>query len=313
MELRPLGRSGIAIPPFVLGGNVFGWTADLATSFAVLDAYVAHGFTAIDTAEVYSRWVPGHQGGESETIIGSWLSARGGRDQLIIASKVGMDMGSGRTGLGRARIMQAVEGSLRRLQTDYIDLYQSHIDDPTTPIDETLAAYEELLRAGKIRAIGASQYQPDRLSEALDIANRMSLPMYATLQPLYNLLERRGFENGLAQVAASHGLAVIPFYGLASGFLTGKYRSPADLAGRARAARVADYLDARGLALLGLLDTLAVELAATPAQISLAWLMRKVTAPIASATSVSQLEELLGAVRLELPDAVVARLDAQTC
>jgi aryl-alcohol dehydrogenase-like predicted oxidoreductase len=309
MEKRKLGRSGISIAPFVLGGNVFGWTADEGASFAILDAYAGEGFDAIDTADVYSRWVPGHSGGESEAVIGRWLKARGGRDRVTIATKVGMDMGEAGKGLRREHIERAAEASLRRLQTDYIDLYQSHTDDGETPLEETLSAYERLIEAGKVRAIGASNYTADRLAEALSVSGAKGLPRYDTLQPLYNLMERQAFEGALSQVAADNEVAVIPFFGLASGFLTGKYRSEADLAKSARGQRVKGYLDAPGFAVLAALDAVAAELAATPAQVALAWLGRKVTAPIASATSVEQLHEILGAVRLQLSDTAVGRLD----
>ncbi|MGC1303087.1 MAG: aldo/keto reductase, partial [Caulobacteraceae bacterium] len=271
MQKRKLGRSGISIAPFVLGGNVFGWTADEATSFALLDAYVGEGFDAIDTADVYSRWVPGHAGGESEAVIGRWLAARGGRGRVMIATKVGMDMGEGGKGLRRAHIERSAEASLKRLQTDYIDLYQSHADDAETPLDETLAAYESLIKAGKVRAIGASNYDAGRLAEALSVSEARGLPRYDTLQPLYNLVEREAFEGALAKVSADNDVAVIPFFGLASGFLTGKYRSEADLAKSPRGQRVKGYLNPKGLAVLAALDAVAAELSATPAQVALKW------------------------------------------
>lgn len=302
MEQRALGQSALKIAPFVLGGNVFGWTADERTSFALLDRFLAAGFNCIDTADVYSGWIPGHKGGESETVIGRWLERRGRRQDVVLATKVGMPMGRNKKGLSRAYILQAIEDSLRRLQTDYIDLYQSHADDKETPFEETLKAYESLIKEGKVRAIGTSNYEADRLKAALETGKRMSLPRYCTLQPLYNLYDRAGFEKELASVCIENGLGVIPYFGLASGFLTGKYRSEADLAGRARGYRVRSYLTPRGLRILDALDAVARRHHATPAQVSLAWLGARpgITAPIASATSVAQLDELMGAVRLKL-------------
>ena len=313
MEKRKLGRSGLAIAPLMLGGNVFGWTADQETSFAILDAFVGSGFDAIDTADVYSRWVPGHVGGESETVIGAWLKARGGRDKVIIATKLGMDMGGDDKGLSAGYMVRAVEDSLRRLQTDYIDLYQSHRDDAETPLDETLEAYGRLIQAGKVRAIGASNYDAPRLAEALKVAGDKALPRYETLQPLYNLMERKGFEGPLQDLCVKEEVGVIPFYGLAAGFLTGKYRSEADLGKSTRGRGAKRYLDARGLGVLAALDAVAAAQSATPAQVALAWLLAQpgLTAPIASATSVDQLAEILGAVRLKLtPEQVKALSDA---
>jgi aryl-alcohol dehydrogenase-like predicted oxidoreductase len=315
MNFRPLGRSGLACAPLAFGGNVLGWTADEATSFQLLDAFVGGGFNLIDTADLYSRWAPGHSGGESETIIGRWLAARPGlRQRVLIATKVGKPMGdegSGRMGLSRRWIRQAVHESLTRLQTDVIDLYQSHDDDSATPLEETLAAYTELVREGKVRAIGASNYSAPRLAEALAISAREGLVRYETLQPHYNLVERRVYEDALQGVCAAHGLGVINFFGLARGFLTGKYRSEADLAQSVRGAGVKGYLNPRGLGILAALDAVAGELRATPAQVALAWQMAQptLTAPIASATSVAQLQELLNAVRLTLSPAQRATLD----
>jgi aryl-alcohol dehydrogenase-like predicted oxidoreductase len=316
LDLRPLGRSGLSVPPFCFGGNVFGWTADEATSFALLDRLTETGFTFIDTADVYSRWAPGHQGGESEAVIGRWLKARGSRDRMVIATKVGMEMGQGpsgdsRKGLTAPYIERAVEESLRRLQTDRIDLYQSHTDDAGTPLEETLSAYDRLIRAGKVRAIGASNYAAARLREALAVAEREGLPRYECLQPGYSLADREDYEAELEPLCREEGLGVISYFSLAAGFLTGKYRHAGAAAGRAREARVSAYLNPRGLAFLDLLDAVAREHGATPAQVAIAWLVARpgLTAPIASATSVAQLDELLGGVRLALDPAASARLE----
>ena len=266
----------------------------------MLDAFVGEGFNAIDTADVYSRWIPGHVGGESETVIGKWLAARGGRDRVVIATKVGMDMGEGGKGLSRAHIVKSAEASLKRLRTDHIDLYQSHEDDAGTPLDETLEAYDRLIQDGKVRAVGASNYDAARLREALAVSAGRGLPRYETLQPHYNLYDRAGFEDGLADACREAGIGVIPYFGLARGFLTGKYRSEADLSKSPRGGGVKRYLDARGFAILAALDKVSAELGATPAQVALAWLMTRVTAPIASATSVEQFKEIAGAARLVL-------------
>ncbi|GJD53392.1 1-deoxyxylulose-5-phosphate synthase YajO [Methylobacterium crusticola] len=313
MDLRPLGRSGLSVSPLCFGGNVFGWTADEGTSFALLDRFVEAGFNFVDTADVYSRWVPGHRGGESEAVIGRWLKARPGhRDRIVLATKVGMDMGEGRKGLAPDSIAGAVEDSLRRLQTDRIDLYQSHTDDPETPIEETLRAYERLIRDGKVRAIGASNYAAARLREALDVAARAGLPRYECLQPEYSLAERGAYEAELEPLCRQEGLGVISYFSLAAGFLTGKYREAGAAAGRAREARVAPYLNPRGFAFLEELDAVAAEHGATPAQVALAWLIARpgLTAPIASATSVGQLDELIAGARLALAPAALARLEA---
>lgn len=311
MESRPLGNSGLAIAPLALGGNVFGWTADDATSFTLLDAFVDAGFDLIDTADVYSRWVPGHIGGESESIIGRWLKASGKRNRIVLATKVGKEMGPGQVGLSRDYIRRAIEASLRRLQTDHIDLYQSHDDDTTTPMEETLAAYGELIREGKVRAIGASNFSAPRLALALATSKRLSLPRYETLQPLHNLYDRAPYETELEALCRAEGLGVIPFYGLAKGFLTGKYRSEADLGKSPRGAGVKGYLNPRGMRILAALDAVARELGATPAQVALAWQVARpgLTAPIASATSVAQLHELVGAARLHLGTELIAALD----
>jgi len=308
MELRKLGRSDIAIAPLVLGGNVFGWTADEATSFAVLDAFVDAGFNAIDTADVYSRWSPAG-GGASEKVIGAWLKRSGKRDKVVIATKFGMDMGDGNKGLSAKWMVRAVEDSLSRLQTDRIDLYQSHADDAETPQDETMEAYSKLVAAGKVRIIGASNFDAARLKSANATAAAHGWPRYETLQPQYNLYDRAAFEDGLAAVCKAEEVSVIPYYGLASGFLTGKYRSEADLAKSPRGRGVKRFLDERGLRILAALDKVSAELAATPAQVALAWLMAKVTAPIASATSVAQLQELVKAAELKLDAAALATLD----
>jgi aryl-alcohol dehydrogenase-like predicted oxidoreductase len=302
MDMRKLGRSDISIAPLMLGGNVFGWTADEATSFALLDAFVDAGFNSIDTADVYSRWIPGHTGGESETVLGAWLKARGRRDKVVIATKLGMDMGGEDKGLSAAYMVRAVEASLKRLQTDYIDLYQSHRDDDATPLDETLEAYGRLVKAGKVRVIGASNYSAERLGEALKVSADQGYPRYETLQPLYNLYDRSGFEGPLCDLCVKEQVGVICFYGLASGFLTGKYRSEADLSKSPRGMGAKRYLNERGLAILVALDKVAAEKSATPAQVALAWLIARpgVTAPIASATSLAQLHEIMGAARLSL-------------
>jgi aryl-alcohol dehydrogenase-like predicted oxidoreductase len=310
MLMRKLGRSGLETAPLAFGGNVFGWTADERASFALLDAFVAGGFNLIDTADTYSRWVPGHAGGESESIIGRWLVSRGLRSRVLIATKAGMDMGGGDQGLSKAYISKAVERSLARLRTDHIDLYQAHRDDPATPQDETLEAFAHLIRQGKVRAIGASNFTAPRLESALRISAALGLPRYETLQPEYNLYERVGFEQDLAVQCAREELAVLPYYGLASGFLTGKYRSEADLGQSTRGGRVRGMLNPRGLRILAALDAVAAELRATSAQVALAWLMQRVTAPIASATSVVQLEELMGAARLVLSADANRRLEA---
>jgi len=295
----------------MLGGNVFGWTADEATSFQVLDAFVAAGLNFIDTADSYSTWVPGHSGGESETIIGNWLKRSGKRDQVVIATKVGSEIPGQGKGLSRAWIMREAEVSLKRLQTDYIDLYQSHRDDANTPVEETIESYAQLIKQGKVRATGCSNFTVERTQESLAASARHSLPRYESLQPHYNLYERAGFESGLQQLALQETLGVIPYYSLASGFLTGKYRSVDDLSKSPRGQAVKKYLNDRGFRILQALDQVAEKLQARPAQVALAWLMARpgITAPIASATSVEQLNELVGAVQLELDRASIDLLD----
>lgn len=312
MERRKLGESSLEIAPLVFGGNVFGWTANEPTSFALLDAFVAAGFNCIDTADSYSHWVPDNKGGESETIIGKWLHARGGRDRVVIATKVGMEMGPGMKGLSKEYIARAVEASLKRLQTDYIDLYQSHLDDATVPLGETLEAYARLVEQGKIRVIGASNYKGARLAEAIRISGRHGLPRYQSLQPLYNLCDRADYEKDLEPICVAQRVGVITYYSLASGFLTGKYRSQADLTKSPRGARMGDRLNQRGMRILAALDEVAASHDATPAQVALAWLIARpsVTAPIASATNLVQLTELMQAARLQLDGGAIERLDA---
>lgn len=303
--LRSLGKTGLQLEPLVLGGNVFGWTIDETRSFELLDAYVDAGFSAIDTADSYSSWVPGHHGGESEAVIGNWLRVNPGkRQKVLLCTKVGSDMGAGRKGLSARWIGQAVEDSLRRLQTEVIDLYQSHWPDPETPIDETLGAYEKLLRAGKVRAIGASNLDAAQLRHALDVARERRLPAYATLQPQYNLYDRQGFEGELRDVCLKEGLGVITYFSLASGFLSGKYRSKDDFSKSARGAGMSKYLNTRGERILQALDAVAARQGATPAEVALSWVIAQpgVTAPIASATDRLQLASLIKATRLELPE-----------
>ncbi|MGB0125505.1 MAG: aldo/keto reductase [Silvibacterium sp.] len=310
MQTKKLGHSGLQVAPLMLGGNVFGWTIDAATSFTILDAFVDRGFNFIDTADVYSRWKPGNHGGESESILGQWFARSGKRDKVILATKVGNDMGDGKKGLARNYILKAAEDSLRRLQTDHIDLYQSHIDDPSTPIDETLEAYQQLIQQGKVRLIGASNYKAPRLREAIEIARRENLPVYQTLQPEYNLYDREKFETDLQPASKELSLDVIPYFALASGFLTGKYKSKEDTKGANRESGVAKYFDDRGIKILKALDEVAAETGANQATISLAWLLAQPTilAPIASATSTRQLDALLDAPSLKLNEAQIAKL-----
>ena len=312
MEKRKLGGSALDVSPIAFGCNVFGWTADETTSFALLDAWVDAGFNFLDTADVYSRWHTGNSGGESETIIGKWLKASGKRDKVIIATKFGIEMAPGRKGLSRAYMQAAVDDSLRRLQTDYIDLYQSHRDDPETPAEETLSSYGDLVKQGKIREIGASNFSAGRLAESLKISAEKGLPRYQSLQPQYNLMERAGFEGALEDLCLAENVGVIGFYSLASGFLTGKYRSLADTQGRARGPGVAKYLDDRGFRVLAALDEVAKRYHAKPGQIALAWLIARpsVTAPIASATNLEQLAELAEAAEIDLDADSIQTIDA---
>jgi aryl-alcohol dehydrogenase-like predicted oxidoreductase len=302
MEKRKLGNSSLEVAPLALGGNVFGWTVDEPTAFQLLNAFVTAGFNLVDTADIYPRWVPGNVGGESETMIGNWLKRSGKRQQVIVATKVGMEMGPNKKGLSRDYIMRSAEDSLRRLQSDYIDLYQSHEDDPQTPLEETLEAYSQLIKEGKVRAIGASNYSAERLSEALKTSPRLDLPRYEGLQPLYNLYDRAAYEDELESLCVKENLGVIPYYSLAAGFLTGKYRSETDLAKSPRGGTVKKYLNKRGLRILNALDQVAAQHRSTPTRVALAWLIGRpsITAPIASATNLEQLNDLIEATKLDL-------------
>lgn len=311
MQHRQLGRSPLSIAPLAFGGNVFGWSADEKRSFELLDLFVDAGFNLIDTADVYSAWVPGNLGGESETIIGKWLKRSGKRDRVVIATKVAK--WAEHKGLSPMNIQQAVEGSLKRLQTDCIDLYQAHEDDATVPLHDTLGAFARLIEQGKVRVIGASNYGAGRFAEALDVSARHNLPRYESLQPEYNLMVRGDYEKQLEPLVLKEQVGVINYYALASGFLSGKYRSEADLGkSAARAAAVKKFLNPRGLGVLAVLDEVAKAHRATPSQVALAWLIARpgITAPIASATSVEQLNELIGSVRLQLDASEIAQLDA---
>jgi aryl-alcohol dehydrogenase-like predicted oxidoreductase len=311
MQMRKLGKSGLEVSALAFGGNVFGWTADETMSFRLLDAFVAAGGNFIDTADAYSRWVPGHQGGESETVIGKWAKQRGNRAKVVIATKVGWEMSPERKGLKKAYILRAVEDSLQRLQTDYIDLYQSHKDDLDTPVEDTLGAYAELVSKGKVRAIGASNFGAERLAESLQASRAHGWPVYQSLQPHYNLCERADYEQKLEPLCLREGLGVIPYFSLAAGFLTGKYRSEADLGKSPRGQGMKKYLHERGMRILAVLDSVAKQHGSTPASVALAWLMARpsVTAPIASATTLEQLETLIAATRLKLDPAAIAKLD----
>src|SRR5580700_2671231 len=302
MKKRQLGKTGLEIAPLVFGGNIFGWTVDQATSFKLLDAFVAAGFNSVDTADMYSKWVPGHTGGESEIIIGEWMKRSGNRNKVIIATKVGMDMGDGKKGLSKSHILRSAEDSLRRLRTDYIDLFQSHIDDLNTPLEETLGAYAELIQQGKVRAIGASNHKAERLTATLETSRKSGLPAYQTLQPNYSLIERAEYESNLEPVCEKEGLGVINYFPLAGGFLTGKYRSESDVAGKARARNVTKYVNERGFKIVDALDKVAKKFNATPARVSLAWLLARpsITAPIVSATNLEQLNDLIASVELAL-------------
>ncbi len=308
---RTIGHTGITLAPLVFGGNVLGWTADQPTSFALLDRLLDAGLTTIDTADMYSSWAPGHVGGESEAVIGAWLQSRGVRDRVQLMTKVGMDMGAAGKGLSAAYIERAVEASLKRLRTDRIDVYFSHQFDASVPQAETLAAYDRLIKAGKVRAIGASNFTAPQLREAFDVAAAQGLPRYQVLQPHYNLIDRAGFDGPLRDLAMAEGVAVVTYFSLASGFLTGKYRSADDLKGSARGDWVKGYLNPRGLRILDALDAVAARHAAQPGEVALAWLMARpgVTAPIASATRLDQLEGLIRATRLALSADDMALLD----
>jgi len=313
MQFRPLGRSGLQVSPLAFGGNVFGWTVDETLSFRLLDAWVDAGFNFVDTADVYSSWVPGHSGGESETIIGKWLRQTGKRHRIVLATKLGKPMGEGRKGLSPAYIREAVDASLKRLKCDHIDLYQSHDDDPETPFSDTAEAFAALIKAGKVRAIGASNFSAPRLAEALDVAEKQGLPRYESLQPLYNLYDRAVFEKELEPLCVERGIGVINFYALAAGFLTGKYRTEADAAKSARGVNTTKkYLNPRGLRVLDALDAAAHAYGATQGQVAIAWQIARpsITAPIASATSVKQLDDLIAAASLQLAPETIAALDA---
>ncbi|HEY8915195.1 MAG TPA: aldo/keto reductase [Chitinophaga sp.] len=311
MEKRKLGRSELTVAPLAFGGNVFGWTIDEPNSFKLLDAFTGAGFNLIDTADVYSKWVSGNKGGESETIIGNWLKQSGKREQVIIATKVGGEMGPQQKGTSKAYITKAVEDSLRRLQTDYIDLYQTHFDEETTPVEETLATYAELIRAGKVRVIGTSNMSPERLTLSLHNSENYGYPRYETLQPEYNLYDRQKFETSYMPICEEHGLSVIPYYALASGFLSGKYRSKADVSKSPRGQKALSYLNDRGMKILAALDEVAARYKTNPASVAIAWLAQRpgIAAPIASATSVEQLEELMMASKLGLDQAAMEQLN----
>jgi aryl-alcohol dehydrogenase-like predicted oxidoreductase len=311
MIKRKLGGNAIEVAPLALGGNVFGWTADETTSLSLIDMFIERGFSLVDTADVYSTWVPGHHGGESETIIGTWLKRGGVREKIVIATKVGMDMKTFGKGLSRAHVLRSADASLKRLGVDCIDLYQAHIDDVSVPLEETLEAFAILIETGKIRAIGASNFSAPRLAEALALATKMGLPRFTCLQPHYHLANRSLFEGPLQQLCHDEGLGVISYYALAGGFLTGKYRSEADLEGKPRARTVAHYLDPRGLDILAELDTIAARHGATPAQVAIAWVMAQpgITAPIVSATSLPQLDDVLRSAEIVLDKKALDRLD----
>ncbi len=312
LQKRTLGRTGLEIAPLVFGGNVFGWTADEKTSFDLLDRFVDAGLNAIDTADVYSRWVPGNKGGESETVIGDWLKKSGKRDKVVIITKVGSDIGQGRVDLSPTHIEKAVDASLKRLRIDEIDLYLSHWPDPTVPHAETLGAYRRLIEKGKVRHIGASNLDAGQMKAALDAADHHKLPRYEVLQPAYNLYDRTEFEGPLRDLCMARGIGVISYYGLAKGFLSGKYRNKADLGKSPRGSGVASYLNERGMRILAALDEVSASHGVTQAQVALAWIIARpgITAPIASATSLEQLESLIGAVSLELAPADMKRLTA---
>lgn len=304
MNLRQIGKSGLWVTPLCLGGNVFGWTIDESRSFEVLDAYVAQGGNFIDTADVYSTWASGNKGGESETILGNWMKTRGNRNKIVLATKLGSKMGEGKEGLSAAYMVQAVEASLQRLQTDYIDLYQSHVDDPNTPMEETLRAFDALVQSGKVRAIGSSNFSGARMNEALATSQKLGLARYECTQPFYNMIKREDYEHDLEPVLLQNQVGCIPYSSLASGFLSGKYKSGQALPSTPRSGGVQQrYMNEAGFAVLAKVESMARELNATPAQVALAWLMARpsITAPIASATSAEQLTELMGALRLTLP------------
>ncbi len=311
MNKRKLGGTDLYTAPIVLGGNVFGWTLDQAGSFKVLDEFVELGFNCIDTADVYSRWVPGNKGGESETLIGEWLRARPASKDVIVITKVGSDMGQGGRDISEKHILQAAEQSLKRLGVEQIDLYLTHWDDDVTPVEETLGAYQKLIDAGKVRYIGASNLSPERLTASLDASKAEGLPRYEVFQPEYNLYDRQGFENGVAEICKSNGLGVITYYSLASGFLTGKYRSKDDLRQSVRGGGIEKYLNERGERILNALDEISGERGTTQAAVALAWLIQNplVTAPIASGTKPGHIEVFKNAVELKLTDDELAKLE----
>ncbi|MEP6677265.1 MAG: aldo/keto reductase [Ferruginibacter sp.] len=311
MNKRRIGNSDLNVAPLAFGGNVFGWTIDEPTSFQLLDAFVGNGFNFIDTADVYSTWVPGNKGGESETIIGNWMKKNNNRDKIVIATKVGGDMGQGKKDISKKYILKAAAASLKRLQTDYIDLYQTHWDDNVTPVEETLDAYAQLIKEGKIRWIGASNFSPERLAASVAAGKKFGYPVYQSYQPEYNLCERGVFEKSYEKICTDNHLGVITYFSLASGFLTGKYRNDGDLSKSARGARAKNYMNDKGFAILNALDDVAMQYRSTPASIALAWLMARpaVTAPIASATSISQLNELMKSTGLQLGEKAIELLD----
>jgi aryl-alcohol dehydrogenase-like predicted oxidoreductase len=311
MERRALGNSGLEIAPLIFGGNVFGWTVDESVAFNLLDAFLASGFNCVDTADSYSTWVPGNRGGESETIIGKWMKRRGNREKVVIATKVGSEIDREKKGLSKSYVLRAAEDSLRRLQTEYIDLYQTHRDDPETPVEETLEAYSLLVQQGKVRAIGASNLTAERLTASLEASDRKGYPRYQTMQPHYNLCERAAYEKDLEPLCRAQKLAVIPYYPLASGFLTGKYRSENDLSKSVRGAGVRKCFNQRGFRILAALDAVALRLRSTPAAVALAWLLARpgITAPIVSATSLRQWEELAAAPGIRLDSSSIELLN----
>ncbi|MGN6568894.1 MAG: aldo/keto reductase [Flavipsychrobacter sp.] len=311
MEKRKIGKSTLEVAPWALGTNVFGWTVDEPTAYKLLDSFVEKGFNLIDTADVYSRWAHEGKGGQSETIIGNWLKKSGKRSSVVLATKVGMEMGPNEKGLSRKYITQEIEHSLRRLQTDYIDLYQSHKDDADTPIEETLSTYEDLVKQGKVRVIGASNFSAERLIESIIAGEKYGYPRYECLQPLYNLYSRKEFEADLASACQRHSLGVITYYSLASGFLTGKYRSEKDISKSARGGGMNKYMNERGFRILNALDEVSAKHNATQAQIATAWLMARpgITAPIASASKLQQLEDLAKAAEIKLNDNDMLRLN----
>ena len=310
MEKRKLGNTGIEVAPLALGGNVFGWTIDEAQSIKILDGFVDAGLNLIDTADIYSRWHPGHKGGESETIIGNWLRTSGKRNKIILATKVGGDMGDGKKDLSKAYILKTAEDSLKRLQTDHIDLYQSHFDDGITPVEETMEAYFQLIKQGKVIAVGASNMLPQRLKDSLEASRQNGYPSYQTLQPLYNLCEREVFERDYLSICKENELSVLPYFALASGFLTGKYRTESDLSKSRRGQGVKKYLNEKGMRLLHVLDEVAGQYHVKPATIALAWLMAQPTiaAPIASATTIEQLNDLVKATEIKLDSDSIRKL-----